>query len=156
MAYIPAPQPLALGGTAAITALAAKSALQVTALATDQTTLTTAMVMVGYTSSQAVTLPAASGANPGQPIRCYNATTAGVTLTLSRAGSDTIAYDAVTGATSAAIDIPVGGAIMLVRESSSVWRVVQPSSVSNPLQSTGVEVTATQSSSLPAISVSAL
>jgi hypothetical protein len=79
---------------------------------------------VEFGASCTVTLPAASACKIGQKINLV-ASVAGVVLTLTRAGSDTI-----DGGTSVAITLPVvRGACGVVNQSSSAWGSVQPGSL---------------------------
>lgn len=108
------------------TAIEARQTLLTDGIASDTTTLTSSSVVVQYTASASVTLPAASACGAGQRITLYCSAASGATLTLTRAGSDTI-----DGLTSTSVTLAQGEGRVLVRESSTSWRLLQFGSVSS-------------------------
>lgn len=120
MAYVPAPQPVALGGTGASTASAAASALSPLTQSSSATpTLAVTDVRLGLShASPAITVPDLAGAPADWAVSFQNETSAVQTLTLNRSASNTFNG----GSTSVVLSVPAGARASLWKlTSTTAW-----------------------------------
>ena len=148
MAYIPAPQPLALGGTASATAALARDAIVYAGRGAVAPalpyTVTAGVSVISATTSGTVNLPALSTYADMQEFIVRNDSSAAIDITFDGNSSET-----VDGSATAVVTIAARSSAGVYKKSSSAWGSVQPSSGTvNPVGVGDYELTETNTSTV--------